>query len=400
MKVSKRKILDQSLLLITIAISGMPYFSSAIFNAPLSIVLLAFFVIRRKKFDFVFFYLISFFVVVTGFQTIVFNFLPIETIVGAFLRIANGYLIVKILQENFIIYFVNIFFKISVISLCFFIPILLIPGLGESLRQIASLLQIFDIAGSEVDSLIFYTLHWKFLYRNPGPFWEAGAFAGFVILALVFNTFIENKNKKLKQAVFVATIFSTFSTTAYLALMIFAFLYYYRSIKNIFLKGFLVSLISLFSYFAFVNISFLSEKIFLQASQAVTQDAYKDTDNSARFFSALRDFQDIKGYEITGRGWNPKTRYSAGEETQIRTVGMTDILVKMGVPYFLFMFFVLHRSVRIFLKYYNNNHFLNYNTVFLMIILTLMSQSYFNFPIYWSFLFMSCAYKEPFLKKT
>lgn len=400
MKISKRKIIDHLLLFFTLAISGAPYFSSALLNVPLFILLFTVFLIRKNRLDMIFLVAFAFLIVVTALQTYVFSFFSIQTVLGVFLRLINGYLILKILKTNFAEYFVNTFIIISVISLIFFVPIVLVPGLSDILKQLVPFFQVINFADSPADSLVLYNIHYLSIYRNPGPFWEAGVFGGYLIIAYVFNAFLNLKNKKIKGFIFLLTIISTFSTTAYLAIFFFLFIFFYKKMKNFFLRLFLASLLILLGYQALFNISFLNEKIVNQVQVASeVGDPYKDNTNTQRFLNILRDYEDIKGYEFTGRGSHPQTRYSFDPENQIRTVGLTDILVRMGIPYFLFMMFLLHRSIKYFANFYSHSQALYYNGFFVTVMLVLMSQVYFNFPIFWSLIFLSCSYKSPNLKR-
>lgn len=396
MSFNLRKAIDHSLLLMTIAISGFPFFSSTALFIPVFIILFTVFLLRKRKFDTVFALAIIFLAFVTAMQTIVFNFFSIQTSAGVFLRLINGYLIVKILRDNFANYYVNILFGLSLISLIFYIPIILLPGFDIFLLKIASFLNVLNIADSESDSLVIYTLHHLTLSRNTGPFWEAGAFGGYLVIAYIFNKFSKNsKKKKTKELLLLVTILTTFSSTAYFVIFFFIFAFYFRYIKNFFIKISFISLLAVMGYFVTFELPFLGNKVSNQIKIASeVNNPYLDSTNSQRFLSILRDYEDFKGYEVFGRGSNPITRYSYDPDNQIRTVGLTDILVRMGLPYFIFMVFLLHRSVRYFISFYNFNGAIYYNSFLISILLILMSQVYFNHPLFWSLLFLSCAYRK------
>lgn len=395
MSINSRKTIDHLLLLMTIAVSGFPFFSSAVLFIPLFIVLFTVFLLRKRKFDTVFVLAIIFLVFITAMQTVVFNFFSILTSAGVFLRLINGYLIIKILRDNFANYYVNILFGLSLISLIFYIPIILLPGFDLFLIKIASFMDVLNIADSDADSLIIYTLHHLTLSRNTGPFWEAGAFGGYLVIAYIFNRFSKSKKKKTKEFLLLVTILTTFSSTAYFVIFFFIFAFYFRYIKNFFIKISFISLLTVMGYFVTFELPFLGNKVSTQVKDASqVNNPYLDSTNSQRFLSILRDYEDFKGHEFFGRGSNPITRYSYDPDNQIRTVGLTDILVRMGLPYFLFMIFLLHRSMKYFTSFYNFNGAIYYNSFLISIILTLMSQVYFNHPVFWSLLFLSCVYRK------
>lgn len=58
--------------------------------------------------------------------------------------------------------------------------------------------------------------------RNPGPFWEPGAYQGFLIIALiiVFFRYKEVSHPKLKVIAYLVTLMSTASTTGYILTII------------------------------------------------------------------------------------------------------------------------------------------------------------------------------------
>jgi len=109
----------------------------------------------------------------------------------------------------------------------------------------------------------------------------------------------------------------------------------------------------------------------------------------------LRDVVDFDGHETVGRGSNPKTRYSYNPDQQIRTVGLTDILVRMGLPFTLLMLVLLYYSLSQFLRANNQYSLISALGLFSAILVTLMSEVYFNFPFYWCLLFLHFAYEGP-----
>ncbi len=394
MKIDKRNFIDYTLLLSTIAVSGIPYFSSSTLFAPLFVVLFSVFLLRKKRLDWKFVILLIFLVVITLVQTYVFNFYSIQTIVGVFLRVIIAYLIVKILGEKFIPYFINILYGMAIVSMIFYFLVLLVPAMGDVFLSIAPLFDIFNFAGYKNSTLVIYTLDDIEGQRNPGPFWEPGAFAGYLIVAYIFNFYSMDKYKIKKSIVLLLTIITTISTTAYLALFIFLFFAYYKKIKNVFIRTIAVFIILVGGYYVFTGLDFLGKKIEHQLEIAQKQ-GIEGSDDTQRFLTILRDFEDLKGHEIVGRGSNPVTRYSSGPLDQIRTVGITDILVRMGLPFFLLMMYFIYRSICSYITVEKQQNFFNCIGFFVSVLMILMSEVYFNFPIFWSLLFLQFIYNKP-----
>ena len=102
MTINKRRLIDYTMLLLFIASSGFPYFTTpAVYITELTLLILIF-LSRRKSFDP---YAIAFFLllaVLTLLQTAVFDFFAPITTLGLFARVLSAYFIVKILDIRFI----------------------------------------------------------------------------------------------------------------------------------------------------------------------------------------------------------------------------------------------------------------------------------------------------------
>jgi hypothetical protein len=379
-----------------IAISGIPYFTSSTLFVPIAIILFLTFLVRGKQFDKEFILFILLLTIVTVLQTYIFNFFSFQSTVGVYLRVIIGYLIVKILKENFIPYYINILYYLSIIGTIIYLSIVTFPSL-ESLYKLTlvPILSIFNFAGTRQETIIFYNLQHLESLRNSGPFWEPGAFAGYLMIAIIFIYFHNIKNRKRKLIILVFALITTFSTTAFFALSIFLYFYYYNTIKNIIIKLTVASIIIYSSYYAFFNIDFLGQKIEHQFNMIRNAKVYGKDSNTQRFFNILRDIEDFKGHELIGRGSNPLTRYSFKHKEQIRTVGITDILVRMGLLLFLFIFYFLYKSICSIVKNSDKKGKGLYCVGIILTILTiLMSEVYFNFPLYWSLIFIFLIYKR------
>ena len=66
-------------------------------------------------------------------QMVKFNYLPLTTYLGVFIRIFFAYLTVRILGKNFTKYYVNIIYVLSIIGFIIYIPQLIVPGFGRFL---------------------------------------------------------------------------------------------------------------------------------------------------------------------------------------------------------------------------------------------------------------------------
>ena len=395
MTIYKQTLIDYILLVIFIAISGVPYISSPNLLIPIFLIFMLIFTLRRKMYDKKFLIFIYLLILVTLIQIYFFAYFPVQTIIGLLLRVSIAYLIIILLDNKFIPYYINMMYVFSIISLVVYIPITIYPPLRDILlNNVVPLFDIFNFSSSVHKTMLLYNFNHSENFRNSGPIWEPGAFAGYLLLAFIFNYYSVDKEKRKKGTIILVTIFTTLSTTAYLALFIFLFFIYYKKFKNILLKMMAVFIILFSGAYIFLNVGFLGAKIESQLLRAKNVDPYLEDTNTQRFLNILRDVKDFQGYEIFGRGTNPHTRYSYDPDNQIRTVGLTDILVKFGIPFFLLMMFFLYRSIQLFLINYNQYNIVNTLGIYFSILMLLMSEVYFNYPLFWSLLFLPFIYPQ------
>ena len=333
-------------------------------------------------------------------QSIKFNFFPIETYVGVLIRILTAYFILKSIGVTFIDKFVKVMYNIAIISLFFYFFIFLFPNLEQILINNFT---TFAIIGPDVSSRysIFglYTIvpdTNALILLNSGPFWEKGAFGGYLVIALLFNLLKDDNLKNKINLILIITIITTQSTTAYLALFVLLFFIYYKRFKNIIFKIIITFLILISSYYAYTTFDFLGKKIDQQLKMAKVVNTHdlRNAD-SQRFINILKDWNDFQGHEFIGRGPNPKTRYSGKSYThEIRTVGITDLVVRYGLPFFLLVIYLLYLSIKRYEKYVHNyNKFQTIGIVFVILII-LMSEVYFNYPFFWSLVFLFVIFKD------
>lgn len=397
MRLNKQRITDNFLVFILVAASGMPSFASSYKYLYIALLLSSAFIFikRKKKLDKLFVIFILFFSFILVAQIYIFSLFPLVTILGLYVRILIAYLIIKIVGVNFVKIYIKLLFYIVIISLLFYVSTNLSITITSFLIENFSISEIAYNLGSYYRHNIMgiYILTPEQLWKNSGPFWESGAFAGYTLLAYVLNHFYIN-NKKVGLVLLIGVLTSG-STSGIIGLIIFGFIIFVSNRKNFITKIIATIVASVFALYSYINIEFMGSKIEHQLTQAsMVENAYTDSNNTQRFLNILRDTRDFEGHEIFGRGANPETRYSFKIENQIRTVGLTDILVKFGFPFFLFMMYFLYKSIGEFLKS-KNQHKIHYkNGIFITILVLLMSELYFNYPLFWSLLFIQFAYKS------
>lgn len=397
MIIHKRNLIDYSLIVLFIASSGFSYFmSSTIIKVLLFILLFAFFVLRKKVLNLSFLFFILLLFTITLLQALKFQFLPVVTVMGLLIMVISAYLIVKILEDKFILYYINILYYLAIVSLIIYFSMILVPPMKTLYAHITPIFHIFNFSHTPHETILIYNfgIHpERFHLRNSGPFWEPGAFSGYLIVAYIFNFIKVPEIKDQKNLVLLITIITTLSTTGFVALFVFFSFVYFKKIKNFLLKtGSIITIIAI-GVFAYNTFDFLGEKINEQLEYA-QKKGIENSSNSQRFLSILRDIHFLKKHELIGRGGHDLTRYDIrpGGDFVISTVGLTDIIVRYGIPMFFLILYFLYTSIGVYLKNIKEKNQLYCSGILITILLTLFSEVYFTYPMYWGLVFLKFAY--------
>lgn len=167
----------------------------------------------------------------------------VNTILGLLLKFFScAFLAASMNQRRFRECYINIMCFIALTSFPFFFISIVSPELAKSLASTS-----FHWTNAYEYSW-FYT--WgrggNIIQRNGGPFWEAGAFQGFLILALLFlmhsvkNDDLDTwgiKSARKKFVLFCITILTTKSTTGYILLMAVVMFFYNDVIRILDVKN-------------------------------------------------------------------------------------------------------------------------------------------------------------------
>jgi len=275
-------------------------------------------------------------------QSLVYHLFPIKTFLGEYLRIAFAMLALKILGDTFFDRFVKFVYVFAVISLCFYIPCVLIKGLAPFLINnvakytLAPFVNNFEGLYNSRENLIIFNLSQIQTYRNSGFYWEPGSHGGFLILALFINLFYRKEDWKSRyNKIFFITILTTLSTTTYLALFLVLLVY----LKDFFVRR---PALSLFFFLSIIGgalllynkLSFLQNKIDKQIAYS-----HKGDPGESRFNSFLADMKTLNEHPYIGSGRNSemkfgKTFYNVDPHAKHRNNGVGVLLGTYGFFFF------------------------------------------------------------------
>jgi hypothetical protein len=325
-------------------------------------------------------------------QCISFSFYPFITIAGFFVRLFIGYSVVRLVSDFPKVY-VRIMVGLAVLSFLFYVPYQLLSFFNFNFENLIT--ETASILGTLSPSrrpLFLHTFMRDYSPRNAGMFWEPGAFAGYLILALVFLAFVKNKISRNQYTsylfVLVAALISTLSTTGYIALLFIPFLHYkfehiaysHRTIMFRFLVVFyiILPLIILSAFYAYKTLPFLEQKIEHEIFITELQEGrwYR-----GRVGSLVFDTEYIKQRPFTGWGLHSNTRYALHpgmESSEGMGNGFSDFIAKFGVIAFLIWLYAVFLSFR----EAANGRVIYAALVCAIIIILLQGECFLGFPLF------------------
>ncbi len=392
--INKTRAVDYTLLFLLVAVTGIPFFKVGDITFLILFLCLAGFVFlyRKLKVDrfFVIFFLL-YLIVMVG-QMVKFNYLPLTTYVGVFIRIILAYLTVRVLGRNFTKYYVDIIYVLSIIGFFIYVPQLIAPGFGRFLAtSISPLLRNPLYAGDiwYAPDIILYVFNSGVgTFRNCGPFWEPGAYAGFLIIAMIFH-YLENRTiTDKKSIVLLLALLSTVSTTGIIALGCFLVMFLGNKVAPLY-KLILIPTIIAAIVIAFTTLDFLGDKITSQLDVASTH-------HNTRFKSAVLDLRDFAENPVLGMGRDPKTRFKGITNPILthRTNGLSNYLVTYGIFIFLFYFgSILYAFYKLCIK---NNYHPKYALYGLLLIFIVgFSEAFFSLPFFYGLAMLHMVIEVP-----
>lgn len=374
------------LTLLIIVISGNPavdYFNKAVVIILPAVVMLGWAIYKRVKVTRRDFLVLAFFSAIYLAHLIEFGSMTISSSSGMLLRLLTALLAVRLIPD-FAAKYVTVMYGLAIMSLVFFIPYWLGLDLPSLLAPISIPLRPGDI---NIALHNFTPGHNESLIRNRGFFWEPGAFAGYLTLALLFTLRDAEKVPRKELFILILALLSTQSTTGYLAFLVVAMaIYIIRAAKRTSLGGrfvatFAVVVFALIAAAAFNNLPFLNEKITEQFEEAQTGEGQY---HLGRYGNLLYDLNYIVDRPIFGWSSLSETRQVDVEDIAGQGNGLSGYTVKYGVVGILgFLFF----SFTALSKLYGSRKIALVAITTILILLN--GEQFLGFPMFLSLMFAS-----------
>lgn len=228
-------------------------------------------------------------------QPLYLPFFPIVTTIHYVLMISVASMLVVLCGKDFPRMFSGIIFCLAIISLVCYIYVYsggTIPfyHIDDTLIDDGYIMRVYNIyytqLGNPIDGFN--------VTRNCGPFWEPGAFQGFLNLSLWFELTYNRERDiywRIRIIVFIITILTTLSTGGYVALFVVLFFYLLTDKHHVSALRFVwLVLLLVIAVYLSLNLSFLWNKI---------------ATDEARLVFNFSDFPNLL-YALFGYGYSPE----------------------------------------------------------------------------------------------
>ncbi|MEA4936925.1 hypothetical protein SDC9_87637 [bioreactor metagenome] len=294
-------------------------------------------------------------------------------------NIMIAYWLLGYYKQNIFLKYEDIIYKLTVVSLIFYLIQLIIPDPMYSLfKEIDMSQNLFP--NRNYASIGIYTYHqvgmFELFPRNSGFCWEPGPFSSYVVLALFIN--IARNGIKLNDTkrliVFLLALISSQSTTSFVVLLTIIIWYAWERYKN---KAFVVLSVPLgiaIVIYLFVTLPWLQEKIITDSNQDVEEilsHAKKSGGSYApgRFASFQLRWEDFRNYPIAGFGGNIKSQvgYFSDENVVAAINGIGTIMGKYGLIGSVIFLLLIFKTGRWLANFYHFKGYLIFPLLILMI---------------------------------
>jgi O-antigen ligase len=380
---------ERLLCLMVLVVSGNPaiqyFYRPAVIVLP-AIVLAILFVQRRARFIRSDYLVLVLFFFLFFIQFVEFGNVVLNSNIAFIFKLATALFAVRVIA-NFEHRLVEVMFILAIISLVFFIPLLLGVDMPQLMTRFSIPFEQNEIQPSIHIGIHNYRLEIGGLVRNSGMFWEPGAFAGYLTFSMLFMLNRKNNHSPLVFWTLVITLLSTQSTTGYVTLSLIIVGYLWRKSLKVprllrysmrFVSAILLPVIIIMVY---TQLDFLERKITSRIAYGMEQRT-KGWELS-RYGNALYDFEFIKERPLMG--WSMSDGTIRGEDFDILSSqgnGLTGAVKRLGLPVFL---------VYIWLTYFGFRKRLG-NTLIgslatLAIMLLLIGEQFLMYPLFLVLLF-------------
>lgn len=299
------------------------------------------------------------------------------------LLIIAGFFVMKMLGWRFRYAYFDIMYFLCCISLIFWIIGLLLTPIGFTYQ-------------STIKTIFIYNTNMGDRFRNVGPFWEPGAFSGYINLTglLFFDSLKELYiyNKK-KVVIIVLTLLSTFSTQGYCVFFLIVISYLIINSKENRLKYvFMILSLLMISGVLYFKVPTLHNKITEQFSRFEDWESDESLRSADRAVTTMVDLSNIEEYPYFGKTDQQELLYENYPTIMYRInyldghygsgSGTTNFIACYGLLFFIIYIFLIYRN---FLRNYG---VLNASVTVAIILIMGFGELFFSYMAFMSLPFL------------
>lgn len=341
--------------------------------------------IRKSSIDKGFIFIILFITFIFSIQALIFEAGDLINLGYLIMEFGTPYLALKLIGRGFTKYYINTLYFFSILSLIFYLASSFSSTFYSFQETLAN---IIDPNITLKKNFLIYTwepgLGFLDTLRNPGPFWEPGVFAVYLIIGLLLNLTINSKFNNKYNVVFVICLLTTQSTAGFISLFTLIFLFFLFLVKGAFRKSILIILFLVVVPPIFSSLDFMESKLENHYEREI--DVSLNTPTAGRFLAARKSLYTFSHYPLTGKGLILAT--SGADNTPFGGgYGLLQIAARLGIFGFIGYFLLFYKG-------FNKFNFENHSNKYIPIIATLtilgvlLGQNLYFSPIY----LMVCYY--------
>lgn len=385
----RRHWLDAGAVLLLVLVSGNPAFTyligkeASLVAVPLVLALASFFLgTRFRKTDPWIPALFAFIATVHLFE---FGPQVVPATLGFLLKIVTALLAIRLVRD-FSATYATVLYWLASISLVLYIPQLILTA---PLREYAQAIAVPYSPGTlHVGIHNFNPINHAL--RNSGFFWEPGAFAGYIVLALILSFARALRDRSPlrltgRHWMLIVALLTTQSTTGYAALALIAIVFIFLKFGFRFNGRMLFIAIALaFSaHIAYQKLPFLEDKIL---HQFTSTRIGAERSELTRFGNALYDWEFIRARPIFG--WSPYTGTRRVVDSEVEEWltgqgnGLSSSVVRFGIAGIVVFILAVYRSIRA-----GSRHPIFSLAATFTVLLLMVGEQFLNFPLFLTLLF-------------
>ncbi len=295
-----------------------------------------------------------------------------------------GYAFMKIFKEKFIQWYEQVFFFLAIVSLLFFAIQLYNPDIFS--RIPINLAERFRKEAGHWNGIIFHysSYHPR---QNSGIAGEPGGFGYYLGLAMICNLILHEGRFNKRFLIFTLVGLTTFSTTFYLTVLLFAIFFIYRA--SLFVK--LISITAFIPVALLVyQLPFIGEKVdqYFSETKSFAEAKMVKVTRINRTSMFVNDVRDIEKYPL-GRGINETGLLTNAYDQIIEgTNDFSRIALRYGVfglIYFLLIYLKMFNKMSLGLK----GNFLFTIIMCMYIAANSMERDYYAMSLFWLYFIVS-----------